>query len=57
MNFYIDRYADTGLSPFLEIEIIKTEAAKSISSHNGYKYSNFYKKISRQARNDRSGSI
>ena len=42
MNFYIIRYADSGLSPFLEIEIIKTEAVKSISSHNGYKYSDFY---------------
>ena len=33
---YIIRHATPGLSPFLEIEVIKTEAAKSISSHNGY---------------------
>ena len=39
MTFYIARYATPGLSPFLEIEKIKTEAAKSISSHNGHKYS------------------
>ena len=39
INLYINRYAKPGLPPFLEIEEIKTEAAKSISSHNGYKYS------------------
>ncbi len=42
IKFYIIRYATSGLSPFLEIETIKTEAAKSISSHNGYKYSNYF---------------
>ena len=46
MNSYINRYADSGLSPFLEIEIIKTEAVKSISSHNGYKYSKKIKQSS-----------
>ena len=29
-------------TPFLEIEIRKTEAAKSISSHNGYKYKQYF---------------
>ena len=38
ISHYINQYATSGLLPFLEIEIIKTEAAKSISSHNAYKY-------------------
>jgi hypothetical protein len=40
-SIYIYRHATPGLSPFLEIEVIKSEAAKSISSHNGYKYKDF----------------
>jgi hypothetical protein len=41
-DFYIVRYAATGPSPFQETEIIKTEAAESISSHNGYKYRKYF---------------
>jgi hypothetical protein len=42
LKIYIIRRTASGLSPFLEIETIKTEAVKSISSHNGYKYKSLF---------------
>ena len=44
--FYIIRYTAPGLLPFLEIEIIKTEAVKSMIFHNGHKYSKYLTKQS-----------
>ena len=45
ISHYNNRYTAPGLLPFLEIEEIKTEAAKSISSHNAYKYNKFFVEI------------